>query len=399
MNDNVNKQMGLAFLLIVVLFLSACGILPIDEEPVPTRVEPAPTVAQNTKPAPTQSDPVAATTQDIPSTPTQAIEATDIVVAKPTNTVAAVEATTGPPTPIDYINEETGISFSYPDYWTMEEEANVIVLRNGSISLRIVYRGVNEQVTLWTRTGIPAGDVVVLDSPVSFLGQALSKNGLVYENKLKAVFFGGGPACIVKSDTMDFNITLEDQGSVYLTLDIPDDVLDEAASILTSFDVTSTEDGPPNELLTYVNPEYGFSLQYPPTWSAVEVNDEAFVGPGSRSVQLSRGTATLVIGYRRAGEDTIAMGSGAPAGDFESRGTVFVGDNHVPRQVLVFEGKDKAVFYEWEPGSLIGAGWKVFAPRLVDFAQVDYRAIELSQEVQDEADLILSSLEVSCRDG
>jgi hypothetical protein len=66
---------------------------------------------------------------------------------------------------------------------------------------------------------------------------------------------------------------------------------------------------------------------------------------------------------------------------------------------LVFEGKDKAVFYGWEPGSSIGAGWKVFAPRLLDFARVDYSAIELSQELQDEADLILGSLEVSCRDG
>jgi hypothetical protein len=62
----------------------------------------------------------------------------------------------------------------------------------------------------------------------------------------------------------------------------------------------------------------------------------------------------------------------------------------------VFEGKDKAVFYGG-PGFL-GSGGKVFAIRLEDFAQVDYRDIELSQEVQDEADQILSSLEVFCRD-
>ena len=67
-------------------------------------------------------------------------------------------------------------------------------------------------------------------------------------------------------------------------------------------------------------------------------------------------------------------------------------------QVLVFEGKDKVVFYG-QPGVFINAGSLEFAARLDDFAQVDYRNIELSQGVQDEADLILSSLEVSCRDG
>jgi hypothetical protein len=399
MNTKANGRIMITFLLLMVFGLCACGTLDISSEPTVARNEPVAT----------------ATAVEQPSSTPVLEEAATTTVTVPTVTVATVAAPTGAPvnleeevvpetpvgfpTPVYYRNEETGISFSYPDDWTMEEEANVIVLRYGSISLRIAYRGVGEQVTLWTRTGIPAGDAVVLDSPVSFLGQTLSKNGLVYEDKLKAVFYGGRPVCIVKSDRMDFNITLEDLGSDYLALDIPNDVLHEVESILASFEVVSTEDGPPNELSTYVNSEYGFSLQYPPTWTAVEVNDEAFVGPGSRSVQLSQGAVTLVVGYRRAGEDTIAMGGGAQTGDFESRGTVFVGDNHVPRQVLVFEGKDKAVFYGWEPGSHIGAGWNVFAPRLVDFAQVDYRDVELSQEVQNEADLILSSLEVSCRDG
>jgi hypothetical protein len=398
MSDNVNNQTSFAFLLIVVLVLSACGLLPIEVEPVPTQVEPAASATQIVQPPPTQIEPAATNTQNIPSTPAQAIEATDIAATEPTNTVVVVETTAEPPAQIDYSNEGTGISFSYPSHWTMEEAENAYVFRNGPIMLRIVYRSVGEQVSLWTATGIPAGDLVVLDGPVSFLGQALSKNGLVYENKLKMVFYGGRPVCIVKSDMMDFSITLEDRESDYLALNLTDEVLVEAESILASFEVSSTGNGPSSELSTYTNSEYGFSLQYPPTWTAVEVNDEAFMAPGSRSVQLSQGTVTLVIGYRRTGEDTIIMGGGAPAGDFESRGTVFMIDNPVARQVLAFEGKDKAVFYG-EPGSLIGAGGLVFAPRLDDFAQVDYRNIELSQGVQNEADLILSSLEVFCRDG
>ena len=147
------------------------------------------------------------------------------------------------------------------------------------------------------------------------------------------------------------------------------------------------------DLLTYENHEYGFSLMYPPTWTAAEVNDEDFLGPGSRSVQLSQGTATLVIGYRRAGEDMMMMGSGAPAGEFEIRGTVQVVGQHVDRYVIAFEGKDKVVFYG-QPGALVSAGGLEFAPRMDDFAQLDYGEIELSQSFQNEADLILSSLAI-----
>lgn len=130
---------------------------------------------------------------------------------------------------------------------------------------------------------------------------------------------------------------------------------------------------------------------YPLTWTVAEVNDEAFVGPGSRSVQLSQGTVTLVIGYRRYGEETMIMGSGAPAGEFEIRGSIHLLDQDVDRNVLVFDGKDKAVFYG-QPGTVIAAGGLEFAPRLDNFAQVDYQEIELPQRVQDEADMILKSL-------
>ena len=145
------------------------------------------------------------------------------------------------------------------------------------------------------------------------------------------------------------------------------------------------------KLQTYTNPEYGFSLQYPSSWSLAEVNDEDFVGPGSRSVQFSQGTTKLVIGYRQLGEETMIMGSGAPAGDIENRGSIHIAGQDVARTVITFEGKDKVVMYG-QPGALISAGGLEFAPRMDDFAQVDYGAIELSQSVQDEADLILSRL-------
>lgn len=148
---------------------------------------------------------------------------------------------------------------------------------------------------------------------------------------------------------------------------------------------------PSGELLTYTNSEYGFTLNYPSTWTADEVNGDEFVGPGSRSVQFSRDTVKLVIGYRGAGEGAAIGGSGAPAGEPEIRGSVHVVGQDVDRHVIVFEGKEKVVTYG-QPETPISAGGLEFAPRLDDFAQVAFEDVELSQSVQDDADMILNSL-------
>ena len=144
--------------------------------------------------------------------------------------------------------------------------------------------------------------------------------------------------------------------------------------------------------VSYSNTEYGFSFEYPTSWTVAEVNDEDHVGPGSRSVQLGQGSVKLVIGYRRAGEETRLVGSGVPGGEFVERGTVRMLDQDVPRQVLVFEGKDKGVYYNrW---SAIGAGDLEFALSLQDF-DPDYGQAELPQSVQDEADAILGTVKVA----
>jgi hypothetical protein len=144
-------------------------------------------------------------------------------------------------------------------------------------------------------------------------------------------------------------------------------------------------------LASYSNAEYGFSFEYPTSWSLAEVNDEEFVGPGSRSVQLSQGSVKLVVGFRRHGESAGLVGRGVPGGEFVERGTVRMLGQDVPRQVLVFEGKDKGVYYNrW---SVIAAGGLEFSLCLLDF-DPDYGQVELPQNLQDEADAILSTLAV-----
>jgi hypothetical protein len=275
----------------------------------------------------------------------------------------------------------------------MEKGDNAFVFSNDSIRLQIVYRRSGEQVALWTRTGLPAGDFVVMDGQVSFLGQTLTNSGLVYLDRLKMVFYGGVPVTTVQAEAMEFTITLEDRGADYLDLDIPSEILAEAEAILTSFAADNNLTEPSEELLTYTNLKWGFALQYPQSWSVTKVYDEDQAAPSSRSVWLTKGTFVLVIRFRQIDEGPPEIGTSVPAGDLETRGSVQLLGRDVPRQVMVFENKDKVVFYG-QPGAFINAGDLEFAARLDDLIQGNYRDMELSQELQDEADLILGSLEV-----
>ena len=147
--------------------------------------------------------------------------------------------------------------------------------------------------------------------------------------------------------------------------------------------------------LTYANADYGFSFHYPPTWSLEEVpgrDETAQGGPKvAPSVILSRQTLSLIIGYKRATEEDVVIESGAPAGEFETRGAVTFLGQDVPRKVLVFEGKDKAVYYQGA-GAVIQAGELVFGISLQDFG-ADYGAVDIPEELQAEADQIVESFE------
>lgn len=152
---------------------------------------------------------------------------------------------------------------------------------------------------------------------------------------------------------------------------------------------------PDNGMQSYANTDYGFSLCYPNTWSAVEVNDADFAGPGSRSIQLSQGMTTLAIGYRLSGEEAMIMGTGGPAGELEAGSSITVLGQDVTRHMVILDGQVQAVFYG-QPGSVLSAGSLEFAPRLDDFSPGD---IDLTPEVQEEADLILSSLAIDADGG
>jgi hypothetical protein len=305
-------------------------------------------------------------------------------------TGTSVETAEVPLATVGYSNSETGISFNYPTSWAMEEEANAFIFRQGSIKLRVGYRMPGQSFSPG-RTGMGGNGVGALEGTAQFLGQSLARYGVYYDDLLIIVVYGGEPGAIVQSGAMEFTIVLDDPDTDYQTLTLTDEIMAEAEMILASFEVGSSQGGPIAGLNTYINDEYGFALNYPSTWTAAEVNDEDFVGPGSRSVQFSQGTVTLVIGYRRVGESVALSGSGTPGGEFELRGTVHVAGQDADRYVIVYEGKDKVVMYGQPGPPPLSAGGLEFAARLDDF-NPDYDNVELSQTMQDDADLILSSL-------
>jgi hypothetical protein len=297
-------------------------------------------------------------------------------------------ATTG------YGNSENGISFDYPASWTMEEEAHAFVFRSGTVHLRVGYRLPGDTSDHGGRSGMGGTDVVVMEGTVPFLDQSLAKHGVWYfDDALIAVIYGGPPGTTVQAGGIAFTIILEDPDSDYQTETLTGQILAEAEMILASFAVASSEGSPVSGLNRYGNGAYGFSLNYPPTWTAAEVNGEAFVGPGSRSVQFSRGPVTLVIGYRRAGESAATGGSGAPGGEFDIRGSVAIAGEDVDRYVIVYQGKDKVVMYGQPGPPPLSAGDLEFAASLHDF-NPDYDYVELSQADQEDADLIMSSLTI-----
>jgi hypothetical protein len=158
--------------------------------------------------------------------------------------------------------------------------------------------------------------------------------------------------------------------------------------ILMTLSITQQE-----EMLTYENSEYGFSLRYPATWNVEEL---LLIGgePDSHSLQFGRGSTKLIIGYRRTGESATVAPSGVPAGDLVERGTTRILGFDVPRQVLVFEGKDKAVYYGAPEIPIATIGLE-FSPSLQEFAKVDFPEIDLSKSVQADADNIIRSLAIS----
>jgi hypothetical protein len=157
--------------------------------------------------------------------------------------IGAIEAGIEPtplPGRITYTNEVYGFAFDYPETWTLTEADHKIVLQKGTIQLGINFRRADEQIDPFGRTGIGAGDFIYAGK-VSFINQVIPAEALFYDQKTKAVFYG--KSGLVDIGDLVFVIALEDLETDYTKVNLPEEIIAEANTILESFKRIETASG------------------------------------------------------------------------------------------------------------------------------------------------------------
>lgn len=188
--------------------------------------------------------------------PTQALNTdTALPPARPTRRPTATA--TASPTPLSlptayatipadwqtYGNTEYGFAFQYPCAWTLietpaferegEKYGTFIRLSRDDVTLTIGYKRAGETDTRIGCTGTAAGDLIE-GGAIQFLDQPVSITRLVYENKLKTVFFGD-PCSEIERDPLVFFIALNGTSQNFDEQDIATSLIDETIQILLSF--------------------------------------------------------------------------------------------------------------------------------------------------------------------
>jgi hypothetical protein len=132
----------------------------------------------------------------------------------------------------------------------------------------------------------------------------------------------------------------------------------------------------------YTNLDYGFSFHYPPDWTLED-------RPHQLILHHKVGdTLRFTVEYRRVTEDLWVFRTGMPAGDFDARGSVPFLGRELPRNVLVYEGRDILVSYSY--GDAAPWGDMIFSFILEDLSDGS-RPINLSADVQRQIDQIVTS--------
>ena len=129
----------------------------------------------------------------------------------------------------------------------------------------------------------------------------------------------------------------------------------------------------------YTNQTFGFSFNSA-DW-AVEENPNYLL--------LTRPGYRLFVGFQSAGEDPMPFRTGMPEGEFVDGGTGLLLGQLIPKQILVFNGKNKVVSY----GGRIQAGNLVLVMYLdaVETNEVSYADLDIPPEIMAEADQIIAS--------
>jgi hypothetical protein len=217
-----------------------------------------------------------------------------------------IEPTPMPET-LTYTNEFYGFQFDYPETWTLKEKDHGVELKQETNTLRINFRWVNEDFN-FGRTGAAAGTPIYSDK-IIFMGQVIPQFTVELDHLAKYVIYSD--TFLVEIDDLVFGIVLEDTLTNYNELDLPDEIIAEAKTILESFErieATGTpgESSPAPEAavinpvspdadwLLYTNEDYDFGFYYPADMIVVEEPN---------LVKVGRDSVQLLIAYRSVDEE------------------------------------------------------------------------------------------------
>lgn len=137
-----------------------------------------------------------------------------------------------------YVNETYGFSFDPSTEWAIEDFGEYVPFTRPGYRFFVGYQWAEEDPKPF-RTGMPAGDFVD-GGTATLLGQDIPKHVLVFEGGRKVVDYGGririGDLILVM-----YLDGVEVEPGSYQEIDISDDMMAEADSIIASFALTSGE--------------------------------------------------------------------------------------------------------------------------------------------------------------
>jgi uncharacterized protein YraI len=139
----------------------------------------------------------------------------------------------------------------------------------------------------------------------------------------------------------------------------------------------TTPSPPPLPVAGYVNTEYGFYLE-PGAWSYNEIY--------SNVLKLTNGEYYLTICYEKLSESNVCR-TGVPAGDWANGGFFTMLGNNFRKDLIVYQNKIKVASYGAGPIVLNGLRLQIW----LDSSNSNYDAIDIPNEILDQADQILAS--------
>ncbi len=298
----------------------------------------------------------------------------------------------------EYANPGYGFAFTYPPGWSLAETESsagvgnhALRLQHGSIELWVEY-GFAYEIEALETVEQPLGELVERGS-VSFLEAALSSSAVADGEQVKMVFYPA-PADILRVDDLFFHIRLQETAALAQNeIEIPAGVLAEAEEILAGFTRIERSGTPPDPhpgWETYINLDYGFSLRYPETWQAEELQIEISPTVFEDTLRLTTENMALFVGFHFSAE-YLPRTINFPGGLLVDSGQIVFLGQPVDKLKLVYGEKDKVVFYNGMED--IPAGEISFHLMLRDDGTGEgYEQIEIPQNIQIEAESILTTL-------